>query len=229
MGWTSTFFQSSIGRKFLMAISGLFLVLFLVEHLTGNLLLLLPDNGEVYNQYAHFLATFPLLRPLEIVLFLGFFAHIIYGILLGKANAAARPVRYAVSNAAANSSWISRNMVPIGVVILLFLAVHIAGFFVKARILDDVPYVTINGTEMHNMYEVVKAKFEVWWYVAIYLVGFLALGLHLWHGFQSSFRTMGLRHPKYMPLVKGIGIFIAVVIPIGFAVIPLFFLIKSSM
>lgn len=227
MGWTKLFFTSSIGRKFLVAITGLFLVLFLLEHLTGNLLLLLPDNGDLYNQYAHFLATFPALRPLEVVLFLGFIFHIVYATVVTIRNRQARPVGYAMTKGSANSSWVSRNMAPLGLILLIFLVVHLAGFFAKARITGDVSYVTINGTEMHDMYSLVKAKFEIWWYVAIYLIGFVALGLHLWHGFQSSFRTVGLRHPKYLPVVKGIGVFFALAFPVGFAIIPLYFYINS--
>lgn len=227
MGWTKLFFTSSIGRKFLVAVTGLFLVLFLLEHLTGNLLLLLPDGGDTYNIYAHFLATFPALRPLEIVLFLGFIFHIAYATIVTINNRKARPIGYAVSNAGANSSWISRNMAPLGLLLLVFLVIHLAGFFAKARITGDVSYVTINGTDMHDMYSLVKAKFEIWWYVAIYLIGFIVLGLHLWHGFQSGFRTVGLRHPKYLPVVKVVGTFLAVAFPVGFAVIPLYFYINS--
>lgn len=227
MGWTKLFFTSSIGRKFLVAVTGLFLVLFLLEHLTGNLLLLLPDGGDTYNIYAHFLATFPALRPLEIVLFLGFIFHIAYATIVTISNRQARPVGYAMSKANANSSWVSRNMGALGLLLFIFLVIHLAGFFAKARITGDVTYVSINGTDMHDMYSLVKAKFEIWWYVAIYLVGFIVLGLHLWHGFQSSFRTVGLRHPKYLPVVKGLGIFLAVAFPVGFAIIPLYFYINS--
>lgn len=227
MGWTKLFFTSSIGRKFLVAVTGLFLVLFLLEHLTGNLLLLLPDGGETYNIYAHFLATFPALRPLEVVLFLGFIFHIAYATIVTISNRKARPVGYAVSKASANSSWVSRNMGALGLLLFIFLVIHLAGFFAKARITGDVSYVTINGTDMHDMYSLVKAKFEIWWYVAIYLGGFIVLGLHLWHGFQSSFRTVGLRHPKYLPVVKVLGIFLALAFPVGFAIIPLYFYINS--
>ncbi len=227
MGWTKLFFTSSIGRKFLVAITGLFLVLFLLEHLTGNLLLLLPDGGDTYNIYAHFLVTFPALRPLEVILFAGFIFHIIYALYVAIRNRQARPVRYAKTNAGVSSSWVSRNMVPLGIILLVFLVIHLAGFFASARITGDVEYVTINGTRMHDMYSLVKEKFQIWWYVAIYLVGFIALGLHLWHGFQSSFRTIGLRHPKYLPVVKGLGIFFAIAFPVGFAVIPLYFYINS--
>lgn len=227
MGWTKQFFSSSIGRKFLVAITGLFLVLFLVEHLTGNLLLLLPDGGKTYNIYSHFLSTFPALRPLEVILFAGFIFHIAYAIIVTIKNRKARPIGYAVSRANANSTWISRNMAPLGILLLVFLVIHLSGFFAKARITHDVASVTINGTEMHDMYNLVKAKFEIWWYVAIYLIGFIVLGLHLWHGFQSSFRTLGLRHPKYLPVIKGLGILIAILFPLGFAIIPLYFYINS--
>lgn len=227
MAWTKTFFSSSIGRKFLMSISGLFLVLFVIEHMTGNLLLLLPDEGQIYNQYSHFLVTFPLLRIIEVILFAAIFVHIIDAIVLWIKNRKARPVRYAVSKANENSSWISRNMNSFGFILLVFLVIHLAGFFTKARITHEVPSVVINGTEMHDMYTLVKAKFEIWWYVLIYLIGFGALAFHLWHGFQSGFRTLGLRHPKYLPLVKVIGYLIAIGIPLGFTAVPVYFYLNS--
>lgn len=210
-----------------MALTGLFLVLFIVEHMVGNLLLLLPDEGAIYNQYSYFLVTFPLIRIVEVVLFVSIFAHIGYAVVITIRNRKARPVGYATTNASANSTWISRNMGFLGIILLIFLIIHLNAFFAQARIMHTMDMVVINGIEMHDVYSAVKAKFEVWWYVVIYMVGFIALAAHLWHGFQSGFRTLGARHPKYLPLVKGIGYFISIVVPLGFAVVPLFFYLKS--
>ncbi len=227
MSWLKGFFNSSIGRKFIMALTGLFLLLFLTEHMIANLLLLLPDNGAIYNQYSHFMVTFPLIRVVEFLLFGSLIFHIIYAIVLTYRNRQSRPVQYAVRNPGANSTWISRNMGFLGVILFIFLAIHLAGFFAKARITHELGTVVISGVEMHDVYSLVKAKFEIWWFDLIYIIGFIALGAHLWHGFYSSFRTLGLRHPKYLPLFKGIGIFIAVIIPLGFAIVPIYFLINS--
>jgi len=227
MSWLKGFFNSSIGRKFIMALTGLFLILFLTEHMIANLLLILPDNGVIYNQYSHFMVTFPLIRVVEILLFASIIFHIIYALVLTYRNRQARPVKYAVRKPGENSSWVSRNMGFLGLILFIFLAIHLAGFFAKTRITHDLGMVTINGVEMHDVYSLVKAKFEIWWFDLIYIIGFIALGAHLWHGFYSSFRTLGLRHPKYLPLFKGIGIFIAVIIPLGFAVVPIYFLINS--
>ncbi len=227
MSWLKGYFDSSIGKKFVMAVTGLFLILFIVEHMTANLLLLLPDNGDLYNEYSHFMVTFPFIRVVEILLFASILFHIIYALVLTVHNRKSRPVNYAVRKPSANSSWVSRNMGFLGVILLIFLTIHLAGFFAKARITHDLGTVFINGTEMHDVYSMVKAKFEIWWFDLIYIIGFIALGAHLWHGFFSSFRTLGLRHPKYLPLFKGLGIFFAIIIPLGFAIVPLYFLINS--
>jgi succinate dehydrogenase / fumarate reductase cytochrome b subunit len=227
MGWFKEFFSSSIGRKFIMAITGLFFVLFIIEHMVGNLLLILPDDGETYNVYSHFMVNFWPIKIVEVVLFASIIFHVIYALVITIRNRQSRPVGYKMNSAHDNSSWVSRNMGFLGVILFIFLVIHLSGFFASARITHDVPSVTIDGTEMHDMYTLVKAKFEIWWFDVIYLLGFAALAGHLWHGFQSGFRTLGLRHPKYIPLFKGLGFFIAIVIPLGFAIVPLYFLINS--
>lgn len=210
-----------------MALSGLFLVLFVIEHMIGNLLSILPDGGVTYNQYSHFMVTFMPLRIVEVVLFAAIIFHIAYALVITIRNKRSRAVGYKVSHANENSSWISRNMGFLGVLLVIFLVIHLSEFFASARITHNVESVVINGTEMHDMYGLLKAKFEVWWFSVIYLVAFGVLAAHLWHGFQSGMRTLGLRHPKYVPLFKAIGYFIAIVVPLGFAVVPLYFLINS--
>lgn len=227
MAWTKTFFSSSIGRKFLMSLTGLFLALFIVEHMVSNLLVLLPDDGKIYNQYSHFLVTFPVVRVIEIILFASILIHIIDAFILYFRNRSSRPVKYAVKSGNANSTWVSRNMTFFGIVLLIFLVVHLSGMFAAARITMSVDEVVINGKAMHDVYSLVIAKFQIWWYVVIYVVGFLALALHLWHGFQSGFRTLGLRHPKYLPFVKWVGYFIAIIIPLGFTIVPIYVYLNS--
>jgi succinate dehydrogenase cytochrome b subunit len=225
MGWTGNFFSSSIGKKFIMSLTGLFLCLFLIEHLIGNLLLLLNDGGELYNAYSHFLATNIFLRVPEIILALGFIFHIVYALKISLENKKARGNNpYEVKGISKNTDWFSRNMTFLGILILIFLVIHLADFFVKARITGDVQS-TLNGE--HDLYSMVRARFEVWWFALIYFVAMIALAAHLTHGFQSAFRTLGLRHKKYLPLVKFIGYAFAILVPAGFAIVPVYFLMNT--
>ena len=198
-----------------MGASGLFLVLFLIMHLSGNLLLLADDGGEAFNAYARFMSTNWVIRVLEIGLFLGFVIHIVMAALLTRQNRKARPVKYAMNKAQKNSPWYSRNMGLTGSLVLVFLVIHLKNFFVESRIFGK-----------HDMYGLVKTAFQDPLYVAIYLFSFIILGLHLSHGFQSAFQSWGLNHKTYTPLIKKAGYLFAVVIPSGFAVIPIFFYIQ---
>lgn len=209
----------------MIGLTGLFLCLFLLEHLGGNLLLLLGDNGLIYNSYADFLAHNPVMRLPEIVLGLGFIYHIVQTLILTLQNRKARPVNYAVSGGSENAGWSSRNMAFLGIIILIFLILHLSNFFVKARIdTTDMTY-DVNGN--YDLYNLVKTEFSHWWYSLIYVVSMIALGAHLIHGFQSAFRSMGLRHRKYLPLVRVLGNGFAVLVPLGFAVIPVYFYLNS--
>ena len=198
-----------------MGASGLFLVIFLIMHLAGNLLLLADDGGEAFNAYARFMSTNWVIRVLEIGLFLGFVIHIVMAALLTRQNRKARPVKYAMNKAQENSPWYSRNMGLTGSLILVFLVIHLKNFFVESRIFGQ-----------HNMYGLVKTAFQDPLYVGVYLLSFIILGLHLSHGFQSAFQSWGLNHKTYTPLIKKAGYLFAVVIPSGFAVIPIFFYIQ---
>ena len=195
--------------------SGLCLVIFLVMHLSGNLLLFANDNGQAFNAYAHFMSTNKIIRTFEIGLFIIFFVHIITAIILTRQNQKARPVKYKINKAAQNSSWFSRNMGFTGSLILIFLVIHFKNFFVENRFNDQ-----------HDMYQLVRLAFQDPLYVGTYIVSFIILGFHLSHGFQSAFQSWGLHHKKYTPLVKKLGYLFAVVVPSGFAAIPLFFYIR---
>lgn len=207
--------NSSVGRKLVMALSGLFLCAFLVEHLYGNLLLYANDNGAAFVEYSHTMVHSLLIRIVEIILFAAIIVHVVQAINLTFQNKKARPVRYAVNKAADNSTWFSRNMGLTGSLILFFLVVHIKTFFVSYRI-TGLP-------EGQNVSMIVKEAFEQGWYSALYVVSVVFLGFHLNHGFQSAFQTLGLNNKKYAPLLKALGTGFALLITLGFASFPILF------
>lgn len=198
-----------------MALSGLFLCSFLVVHLIINLFALnvKGDGGKEFETYAHFMATYPLIRPLEWILFAGFLLHAVLGLYLAIANRRARPVRYESNKASENSSWSSRFAWLTGVVVGVFLVVHVNTFFVQSRFFGKEP-----------MIDLLKEAFSSPGYVAFYMVALAFLAYHLKHGFQSAFQTFGVRVGKFEKLINAVGVVFWLFIPIGFALIPLYFL-----
>ncbi|MGA0283176.1 MAG: succinate dehydrogenase cytochrome b subunit [Saprospiraceae bacterium] len=223
MSWISEFLTSSIGKKLVMSLTGLFLIIFLLVHLTGNLQLLIPDEGKAFNIYADFMSNNPLIKVISLGLYAGILLHAIQGILIAWNNKKAKGQSYAVSTYE-NGSWMSKNMGLLGLLIFAFLAIHMGDFWVKVRFTDSLEMVSYPGWEheLMNVYKRVNIAFSNIWIVIIYLIGLLALSLHLMHGFKSAFTTLGLEHRKYSPLIKWIGIGYAILIPIGYAIIPLF-------
>jgi len=220
----SNFFNSSIGKKIIMSVTGLFLMLFLLLHLTINLLLLFGD-GEIYNQASHFMGTNLVMKIMEPVLALGFVIHIFYASVITLANQKARPVGYKTFNPKGSSTWASRNMYILGSTIFVFLVLHIINFFWKIKF-GEVPDISYEGVDMHNTYLLVSSLFiNYWWYNIIYISGVILLSLHLSHSFWAAFQTLGWSNDKLRYSFKTIAIIYAFVIGIGFAVIPLFFLI----
>ncbi|WP_162427009.1 succinate dehydrogenase cytochrome b subunit [Pontibacter pudoricolor] len=220
MNWFTKTFSSTLGRKFIMSITGLFLCSFLVVHLVGNLTLFRQDGGEAFNIYSHFMANNPIIRTMEFVLVAGFLFHIYDAIVLTRRNKAARPVDYANSHPEQNSTWSSRNMGLLGTIILVFLLVHLWNFFVPARFgeLEGVP-----DKDYLNLYSEVVLAFKNPIYVALYVIAMIALAYHLIHGFQSAFQSLGLTHKKYTPFIQKFGYAFSVLICLGFAAIPLYF------
>ncbi len=216
MGWFLRFLSSSIGQKLVSGFTGLFLISFLIVHLAGNLQLLNPDTEAArtaFNKYSEFMSSNPLIRILEIGLVLGFVFHMFTGTKLWLQNKSARPVSYGTRNANANSKWTSRSMMLSGSIIVTFLIIHLINFFAKARF----------GGE-HDMFKLVSETFKDPVYSAFYVLAMILLGLHLNHGFQSAFQTFGILGKKFEKLIKGLGLGIAVIIPLLYAIIPLYFL-----
>lgn len=216
---------SSIGKKLIMSITGLFMMTFLVLHLILNLLLLSSD-GTAYNTAVHFMGTNPLIKIMEPVLAAGFIFHIVYAAILTLKNSQARPVGYKVQNQGNSSSWASRSMVPLGLAILLFLGLHIFNFYVKMKFTGGLDEVSIDGVMMHDAYTFVGSLFLNPVYDLIYIAAFILLGIHLSHGFWSAFQSIGLSNEIWKHRLSTIGTVYAVAITVGFCIIPLFYLLK---
>jgi len=212
-------FSSSLGRKYLMAITGLFLCSFLLVHLIGNVALY--TDPVKFNEYTRFMSSNPLIRVMEIILVVGFLAHIIDAVLLTKANKAAQPVKYAMDKK--NSSWYSRNMGLTGSIILAFLVLHLQSFWYQYKFGEVVYVLDSNGESIKDMYTIVITAFQQSWYAGIYVIAMVLLGSHLNHGFQSAFQSVGLRHKKYTPTIKKLGTAFAVLITLGFISFPIYF------
>src|SRR5687768_12833078 len=220
MNWLSNFFSSTIGRKVVMALTGLFLILFLVVHLIGNLQLLKSDEGQSFNIYAQFMTTNPLIVVISYVNYAFILIHIIWSIILTRRNRQARgPEGYAMNR---NSShWTSRNMGILGTFIFIFLVIHLRSFWYEMH-WGGIPTATYDGEQYKNLYAVVDKAYADIWFVVLYVVSMALLAFHLFHGFGSAFQTLGWNHVKYNPLIKFVGVAFAIVVPALFALIPLY-------
>ena len=216
MNWFSTFLNSSIGKKFVMGITGLSLIAFLVVHCGINSCIFINDGGKLFNEVAHFMGSNIFIRTAEIGLFAGLLIHIGQGLVLWRDNKKRRPIKYAVSAGNATSTWYSRSMGLLGTLLLFFLIVHLAHFWVPSRFGHLEP--TAYGA--HNLYAEMQEEFSEWWVVLLYVLSMVSLGYHLLHGFQSAFQTMGWTNKKYTPIVKLIGAGFSFIVPFIFALMP---------
>jgi succinate dehydrogenase / fumarate reductase cytochrome b subunit len=209
------FFTSSIGKKFLMGLTGLFLILFLIVHAGINSCIFLNDHGKTFNNMAHFMSHNWIMRFLEIGLFAGLFLHIIQGLLLWNQNNKARPISYHYNQPSKNSKWYSRSMGILGSLLLLFIVMHLSHFYVDTKI------ALYSGDKEHNLFEEMKTVFSNKTVIILYIAGVAALYWHLFHGFQSAFQTFGINHKRYTPIIKTIGIGYATIICLLFALMPI--------
>ncbi|MCU0340942.1 MAG: succinate dehydrogenase cytochrome b subunit [Spirosomaceae bacterium] len=260
MSWITQTLTSSIGKKLVMALTGLFLCTFLLVHMGGNLSLFKGDNGLAFNTYAVFMTTNPLIKTVSYGLYALILVHAIEGLLLAYQNRQARGAQqYYVTNGKANSSWFSRNMAVLGTVLLVFIVVHMSNFWFEYKF-GYVPYTQyeqnmvtgettatpyegqINGKMEEyvredtntrvviakDLYRSVMESFKNPLLVLFYVLSMFAVSFHLVHGFKSAFQTLGINHPKYNPLLQflSVGLF-GIIIPIGFALMPLYFFLKT--
>lgn len=227
MKW-SYFFTSAVGRKIVMALTGIFLITFLLVHVGLNACIFADlqwlnpaDNGEMFNKAAHFMGSTIVTRLLELVLFAGFILHIVQGYAIEAKNRSRRGQGYKVDLGSRGSTWMSRSMAILGTLIFLYLVMHIAQFWVPSRITKDLQEVSYNGVQMHNLYYRMFEVFQQPLIVILYLVGVAALCFHLLHGFHSAFRSIGVHNKKYLSLLKGLGYGFTVIVCVLFALMPI--------
>ncbi len=250
--------KSHLVKKYWMAFTGLFLCLFLVGHLAGNLQLFIPGySGQLqFNEYAVFMTTNPLIKIMSYVTYFSILFHAVDGLVISIANKKARPEKYAYSKPGNNSIWSSRNMGILGTVILVYIVIHMQNFWYKFKF-GTPPHMTAEdgvspllqdgtavkggivengevmlngenmGAVMGDLYTIVLESFQNPIIVAFYVLGMIAIGFHLVHGFQSGFQSLGLRNKKYTPIVSKLGYAFAVIVPLLFALIPIYMFIAA--
>lgn len=217
MKW-SEMFTSSVGKKWVMALTGLFLITFLVVHVGLNACIWANDGGAIFNAGAHFMGSMIVIRIIEIGLMAGFLVHIIQGFVLEFQNRSKRKKGYAVSMGNKGSKWYSRSMGLLGTLILIFLIIHLSHFWVPNRSNQG----WLLGEEI-NLYERMKVTFQTEWIVILYVLGCISLAWHLLHGFQSAFRTLGVSNKRYLALLNVAGMGFSIIVPLAFAMMPVSF------
>jgi succinate dehydrogenase cytochrome b subunit len=215
----STIFTSSIGKKLMMSLAGLFLIAFLLVHMGINLLVIIFDDPMVYNRAAHFMSSNVLIKIFEIVLFGGILLHIIYALVLQIQNWIARPKRYSKANYS-NTSFFSKFMIHTAVIILVFLVIHLVDFYIKAKF-GHGETLLVDGEVYHDFANEIENKFKMLPFVVFYIAAFVFLGFHLVHGFQSAFKTLGLENKRYSPVIQALAIAYSVIVVGGYSMIPL--------
>jgi len=212
MSKTGTF-KSSIGRKLAMALSALFLMIFLLQHLTINVTAMF--SPETFNDLSHFMGTNPVVQFVaQPILIFAVVFHFVMGFVLEAQNMRARPISYKRNNGGANSSWMSRNMIYSGLVILAFLVLHFIDFWLPEM---NYKYIQMNPEDPTRYYEELLHKFESPIRVGAYILSFVLLALHLLHGFGSAFQSMG-QNNKYIDGLKKFGVIYSILIPLGFII-----------
>ena len=209
-----------------MALTGLFLISFLIVHVGLNSCIfndvLDPeDNGSMFNRAAHFMGASLVIRILEIGLFAGIILHIIQGYAVEAKNRSRRQQGYKVDLGNRGSKWYSRSMALLGTLIFLFLIMHVSHFWVPSRITHNLEPATYGYTQTHNLFLRMYQVFQEPLIVILYLLGVASLAFHLFHGFHSAFRTMGVHNKKYLSLLKGVGYGFTIIVCLLFALMPI--------
>ena len=201
-----------------MSLAGIFLIVFLLVHLGINLLVIIYEDPMVYNKAAHFMSSNILIKIFEIVLFGGFLLHIIYALILQIQNWIARPSRYNKANYS-NTSFFSKFMIHTAAITLVFLVIHFMDFYIKAKF-GHAAEIIVDGVAYHDFASEIVDKFKVLPFVIFYIAAFIFLGFHLIHGFQSAFKTLGMDHWKYTPVVQGLAVVYTILVVAGYSLIP---------
>lgn len=221
--------KTSIARKVLMALSGFFLLFFLLQHFVINFISVISPEG--FNEASHFMGTNPIIQFLmQPILIFGVVFHLAMGMYLESQNNKARNVKYAMNKPSTNSTWMSRNMIYTGIMIMLFLGLHFYDFWIpeiKTKFIEG----DLSGLNAHGdlrYFEELQHKFTDVIRVLLYCLSFIFLSLHLLHGFQSAFQSVGFRHTRYTPLIKKLGNIYGVAIPLGFIFIAIFHYVSQQ-
>jgi succinate dehydrogenase / fumarate reductase cytochrome b subunit len=222
MTWKQVF-TSSVGQKITMALTGIFLILFLIVHVSVNACIWAMDSGEMFNRAANFLGANVVPRVIEIGLFVFFILHIVQGLVLEAENRSKRNVPYAINYGNRGSKWYSRSMGLLGTLVLLFLVLHLADFWIPSRFLTMPEATLSDGKVVHNLYALMQARFTQLWVVIVYVLGCIALAYHLAHGFLSAFKTLGLHNKRYIGLIKWLGYAFSIIVPLAFIMMPISF------
>lgn len=214
--------QTHFIRKVIIAATGLFLCVFLIVHLSANCILLLPSDlaRDAYNSYSTTLRESPFIKVIAYLLYLSIILHALYALLITLKNRKAKPQKYLVNHALENSTWTSQNMGLLGTVILLFIIVHLANFWARIK-LGMGEEVRLDTMGNKDVYEVTYALFQNIYFVIFYTLISIPLGLHLHHGLKSAFKTLGFYHKKGLAVVAKVSLVYAVIMGIGFGIIPL--------
>jgi succinate dehydrogenase / fumarate reductase cytochrome b subunit len=222
MKW-SELFTSSVGKKFVMGLTGIFLVSFLVVHVGINSCIWAMDGGEMFNKAAHFMGSTVVIRIMEVGLFVGIFAHVIQGLILTFQNQKKRAIGYQVPMGNKGSKWYSRSMGLLGTIILIFFIIHWRQFWIPSRFTDMAEVTYENGTPVHDLFSLMKETFAKGqeWVVILYVVACISLAYHLLHGFQSAFRSLGVYNNRYLRLLNAVGTGFAIIVPLAFAMMPI--------
>lgn len=211
-----------------MALSGLFLISFLIVHVGLNSCIFYDleffdpnDNGSMFNRAAHFMGASFVIRLIEIGLFAGFILHIIQGYAVEAKNKSTRKKGYRIGLGNRGSSWMSRSMAILGTLIFMYLILHISHFWIPSRVTHDLEQATYYGRDTHNLFLRMYEVFQQLWVVIVYVIAVIALGFHLWHGFHSAFRSMGVHNKKYLGMLENLGYAFTIIVCILFALMPI--------
>jgi succinate dehydrogenase / fumarate reductase cytochrome b subunit len=214
----SGLFTSSIGKKFMMSLAGVFLIVFLLVHMGINLLVIIYEDPMVYNRAAHFMTSNILIKIFEIILFGGFLLHIIYALILQIQNWIARPSRYNKANYS-NTSFFSKFMIHTAGIVFVFLVIHFMDFYIKAKF-GHAAELIVDGVHYHDFATEIVDKFKILPYVIFYIAAIIFLGFHLVHGFQSAFKTLGMDNRTYTPVIQVLAIVYCTIVVAGYSLIP---------
>lgn len=228
MKWIVDFLLSSLGKKLIMSLTGLFLCLFLVVHMLGNLQLFLDDNGQSFNLYAYHMTHNPLIKIIAYGNYFFILLHAVQGILITTYNRKSKGFAYQGKDSADTQAKIaSKNMRNLGLLILVFIGLHMWQFWAQMKFFT-VSEVTYDDQTVKDLYTLVRLAFAEAWVCIFYLVSLAGLALHLLHGFWSAFQTLGLSNKKYAPVIRGVALLYSIVIPVGFASMPIIFFFMGA-